>query len=195
MTHGTIYTDPYLGIEILLVRRGNKTFGVAYDPRKTNLPTPWSSDCDHCLAGRQHEISPHVRREIEMLLSQQANETHVRYLVPTNGKSLTHLDYRARGKMHRARISRSRRFLLITRRPGNPRLEYVGDPHLFQSPILHRCLKFLFSRRTATPAEISACLRPMVEQQRLRARQPRTRGGRRLPCREIDWSTMLDRAP
>jgi hypothetical protein len=194
MTRETIYTDPYLGTEVLLIQRGDRTFGVAYDPRKTVLPVPWSSDCPHCLAGRFKEISPHLRREIVMLLSQRAGESCVRYRVPTNGHPLT-LYYWARGKTHHARITRSRQRLRITRRPGNPRLEYVGDPHLFQSPILHRCLRFLFSARKATPREITACLRPMLEQQLLRARQPRTRGGRRLSCREIDWSTTLDRIP
>ena len=208
MIRGTIYTDPFSGTEILLVQHKQLSLGVVYDPRYTTLPIPFSSGCDHCLRGRQHEISPNARNEIKLLLSKKSFNSLDRFNslgrfeIPTKNPPLHLVYWKTRRGTQRAVVVKKRRRLNVTQPPAPSTLSYEGDLRAFQdvqgrltSPILYRCLRFLFSRRTATPAEISACLRPMVEPQRLRARQPRTRGGRRLPCREIDWSTMLDRAP
>jgi len=208
MIRGTIYTDPFSGTEILLVQHKQLSLGVVYDPRYTTLPIPFSSGCDHCLRGRQHEISPNARNEIKLLLSKKSFNSLDRFNslgrfeIPTKNPPLHLVYWKTRRGTQRAVVVKKRRRLNVTQPPAPSTLSYEGDLRAFQdvqgrltSPILYRCLRFLFSRRTATPAEISACFLPMVEQQRLRARQPRTRGGRRLPCREIDWSTLLNRNP
>lgn len=183
MTRGTIYTDPHSGTEMLLVEHESRVLGVTYDPKKTTAPVPWTSDCRHCLAGRQLGLSVHERREIRFLLSRKIGRYCVRYKIPSASRPRTVIHW-TRGKKQTAKVAdykKSKKILLVT--TGNP-LKCEGDLRSFQSPILRRCLRLLFSGRPASQEEISACLRPLRE----RSGRKRGRGGRRLPCKNIDWT-------
>lgn len=132
-----------------------------------------------------------------MLLSKKTGAASDVYVVPTNGRPLA-IAYWTQGRSQHAAVvkkgrSRSRLRLRASRRTGQSLeqpLVLEGDLPSFKSPILLRCLRFLFCQRQARPEEVAACLRPMIEMQIARSRRPRTRGGRRLACREIDWSQI-----
>ena len=202
MIRGTIHTDPYAGTEVMLIELGEHVFGLAYDPRKTDPPVPWSSRCRHCQHGHQQDLSPSTRREIKMLLSKKTGAASDVYEVPTNGSPLA-IAYWTQGKSQHATVvkkgrSRSRLRLRASRRVGQSLeqpLVLEGDLPSFKSPILLRCLRFLFCQRRARPEEVAACLRPMLEMQLAHTRRPRTRGGRRLACREIKWTDVAGVAP
>jgi hypothetical protein len=186
---GTIYADPFSGIEMLLLRDGPKTHGLAYNPRRSTLPVPWSSTCPHCLKGRQLGLSSQVRREIRFLLSRQRETGRTRYELPSRCRPHVVHHY-ARKKKQEALVRGFTpiKTLLVTCVPRRP-LAYEGDRRAFQSPILHRCLRLLFSGRPASLEEVAACLRPLA----LRPKKRRGRGGRILPCKKIDWADLYGR--
>jgi hypothetical protein len=191
-----IYADPFSGFEVLAIRTRRGMMGVAYDPRSTTLPVPWTSDCPHCQRGRQRGLSAQLRREIQFLLSEAPHLRRKRalhYVVPPASRPLSVTYWRTRQAQHVMAVRHDHRSPLgITCRPGSP-LAYDGDRRSFQRPILHRCLRFLLSGRPALPAEVSACLGTLAAAQSIP--RPRTRGGRRLPCGEIPWSALLGSSP
>lgn len=188
----TLYADPYSGREVLAIERsveGEKRslVGVAYDPRSTTSPIPWSGDCPHCLAGRQLNLTIHEKREIKLLLSQKKIGFGTRYDVPTNGKTLSLLCWRER-RAWRAKAWGKKGTLEASRLPGE-KIAYVGELRTYQSPVLRRCISFLSSAKAANLGQVWACIRPLITEQ-LHSR--RTRGGRILPCTSIDWIAMAE---
>jgi hypothetical protein len=188
----TLYVDPYSGHEVLAIEQsveGNEKslVGVAYDPRSTASPVPWSSDCPHCLAGRQLSLTIHEKREIKLLLSQKQIGFGTRYDVPTNGRTLSLLCWRER-KTWRAKAWGKKGTLEASRRPGE-KIVYEGDLRTYQSPVLRRCIMFLSSAKTLGRDQILACIRPLVAEQLHRRR---ARGGRILPCTSIDWIKIAE---
>lgn len=190
-----LFADPYSGREILLVEDGDRRVGVSYDPRRTDPPVPFAGDCPHCLGGRLREIPPHERREVALLLSRRESRdgrTRVcRYVIPTNSQRSMGLVIRQAGRALRASVTKQspRSTLLLVKEPTTAARVISGDPHAFQSPVLWRCLKFLFSRREASREYALACLRPLLG--RSLKRKP---GGRYLRCKEIDWDAVVDEA-
>jgi hypothetical protein len=79
MSRATIYTDPFSGIEMLCLERGEQICGVSYDPRKTNLPIPWTGACPHCHAGRHPSLPMQARWEIVFLLSRTKCRDYITY--------------------------------------------------------------------------------------------------------------------
>jgi hypothetical protein len=189
----TIYTDPYSGVEILQISQDDVVVGICYDPRKTLAPVPWSSSCPHCRAGRQKDLSIHTKRAIKMLLSGKSAKRRrggstrsvAVYSLPTNASSIA-LSHEIVGKKHVFRARKDGRVLVFRGAPGS-KLSHEGDLRAFQSPILHRCVRLLFSARPARPLEVAASFLPIVRQPKI----PRKPGGRRLACRDIDWPTFL----
>jgi hypothetical protein len=195
VTSSLIYTDPFSGIEVLLLNHSDPTtkVGVAYDPRSTSLPVPFYSLCPHCAAGRQQGMSVHTRREVMVLLSakqvlsktrktRRGRQNEICYTLPTNEDPTVLLCWQ-KGSSRHALARTGGRELLITRPDDTSKLVYDGDRREFQSPILQRCLRFLWSSRTATPSEISAILLPL--------RGPRRpQRGRASPCHKVDWNTL-----
>lgn len=195
--NASIYTDPYSGREILLVEAPGGNVGIAYDPRRTDPPVPWSSCCRHCQRGRHRELPPQARREIVLLLSRRdrrhgSSVEHL-YEIPTNSQRSMGLNVRARGRRLVAVVTKRspRQILRLVKEPLLAARVTAGDPHSFQSPVLWRCLKFLFSRRNTSRAEAAACLHPLLNQ----PRKKRTPGGRHLRCREIDWAATIGAPP
>jgi len=192
MTKGTIYTDPFSGVELLLLERGDAMFGIAYDPRRADLPVAWSSQCPHCRAGTHLKVPAHTSREIQLLLSRSISQRPRRvrhYTIPPESRPL-HLSCWTTGKTTIAQVIRAdlgkRKTLVVTKRPGSP-ATYEGDRRCFQRPILDRCLHFLLSARRASREEIAACLLPLHS----RPAPKRTRGGRRFACGTIDWASII----
>jgi hypothetical protein len=190
-----LFADPYSGREILLVKDGDRHVGVSYDPRRTDPPVPFAGDCPHCLRGRLWEIPPHERREVALLLScrevRRGRTTSHHLEIPTNSQRSMGLVLRQRGRFLHASVTKRspRAILLLVKEPTTAAQVISGDPHAFQSPVLWRCLKFLFSRRGASREDALACLRPLLGPPR--KRKP---GGRYLRCKEIDWDAVMSEA-
>jgi len=113
------------------------------------------------------------------------SKTEHSYSLPTNGKVLTVVHWQEGDEQH-ARISGGEKTLRVIGTAGKSALTYAGDRAWFQSPIMQRCLRFLFSERTARPEEVAACARPLAEKQ-LRTRKRR---GYRNQCDKIDWGSI-----
>lgn len=187
MTRGTIYTDPFSGIELLLVERGDAMIGIAYDPRKTELPVQWSSQCPYCRAGTHLKVPANTSREIQLLLSRSTDRSVRHYTLPPDSRPI-HLASWTAGKITFVQVIKTNgETLLVAKRPGAA-ATYGGNRRHFQGPILARCLRFLFSARRASPREIAACLLPLSS----RPTPKRTRGGRQFACGKIDWTTILN---
>jgi len=188
----SLYVDPYSGYEVIEIepeprKKPRVLVGVAYDPLSTARPVPWSSACQHCQNGRQQDLSIHTKREIKLLLSRVDVGSTRRYTVPTNVSSLSLLYWKERGRQ-RAKIWGEAGLLDVTLRDGE-KPTYEGDRRSFQSPVLRRCLKFLSSSRKPSREHVVACIGSLATEQRTRKK---TRGGRILPCKSVDWQHILE---
>jgi hypothetical protein len=190
----TIYTDPYSGHEILVIAADDSLFGATYDPHRAGTAIAWHGDCNHCQAGRQREISIHVKREIQALRTRR-HAGHVpstgsnitEYVVPSNSH-IHKIRYWRDGDTQRANIvGDAESELLSAVQPPYEKITFCeGRPRLFQSKILHRCLRLVFSGRAATRDEVLACAEPLAASQASRARRP----GYRNLCDKIDWAKI-----
>jgi hypothetical protein len=189
----TTYTDPFDGWDVVTVERPSGLVGIAYDPRKTASPVPWEAGCPHCVAGRQRDLTVYTKREIRTLCSRR--DLAVRglksparaYHLPTNVEPLTLFCWKdeagTRAKVMCSDPSASLSYL--DDRAEHRLLCTGGDKTKFQSPILHRCLKFLFSARETSLRELASALGPIA---RPLDYLPR---GRWVPCSRIDWEAVL----
>ena len=193
MIAGTIYTEPYSAEEMLLIE-GEPLVGAAYDPRLARLPTAWSSECRHCVAGRSHDISIHVKRTISLLISRscrgvlpQSGSPIYEYRVPSNGEPDTLRHWKSSRGQH-AHVLRLGHDLMRASQEPYEKIVYESDETHPHNNIVHKAIRFLFSARPATPKEIAACARPLA------ARQAKTamRRGFRHVCDKIDWQKILD---
>ena len=199
--YNNIFTDPHSGHEVLLTTPAYPTgkdevIGVIYHPRKTDLPVPWHSNCPHCIAGRQSKLSIQLKREVRLLCSQrifndQDNlwHTFLRYTVPSNSQpyllSCKRDDLGWCVKV--ARDGSEKQLDVIC--PTGQKISFGPNHRDFQSQILHRCIRFLFSARPTTRTEIRAILSPLVRQQR----EDGLPTGNLTPCRKIDWRSIVAR--
>jgi hypothetical protein len=188
----TIYADPYSGHEILVIEDDGTLFGASYDPRRAGTAVAWHGDCRHCQSGRQRKVSIHVKREIQALRTRR-HAGHVpstrsnitEYVVPSNSH-VHRLRYWRDGSTQHANVVRAENTQLLlsaVQYEGEPITISDGDPRFFQSKILRRCLRLIFSGREATRDEILACAEPLASAQAARAR----RSGYRNLCDKIDW--------
>jgi len=192
--NGTIYTDPHSGHEILVLVVGKTLLGTAYNPRAAGTAVAWHGDCRHCVAGRQRELSIHVKREIQMLRTRRSagyvpktKSAITEYTIPSNSHPHTVRYWRAADSQRACIAGEDDSSTLTAVKPAYEKVTFSGgDPRQFQSKILHRCLRLLFSGRTATCEEILACAEPLAKSQLQRAR----RAGFRNPCDKIDWTTI-----
>lgn len=202
------YSDPRSGREVLCLLLSDRILGVAYDPRSTKPPVPWSSECPHCRAGKQ-DLPPATRQEISFLssrisfLSSRSSRSSrlpytriTYYRIPTAAQiKITH--WRERDCQHVLVVAsrENAENLLVAKPRGKNREIRGGDPRCFQSPVLWRCLQFLWSERRCDREEVAALLEPLARAQRSRdENHPRPRRGRprkQIPCREIDWESIV----
>lgn len=196
MLDATIYTDPFTGREILLLEDDGRLFGATYDPLRAGTPLAFTRGCRHCEDGRRVEISIHVRREIMMLVGRRS-----RSFIP-GSRSLVR-EYRVHtrlkphvlrcwtfGKKQHARVLDEKREVLRASRAPREETTYLSENKTSDLQIVRRAISFLFSARTATPAEIEACALPLSEAQEASSR----RRGFRQVCHKIDWTNVLRRA-
>ena len=181
------FTDPYSGHEILLIEDAaeNKATGIVYHPRVVTPPSPWSSGCPHCSAGKQYDLRLHLRREIQMLCTRSIRNDVVEYSVPSSSQPYSLL-CKSNDLGWCVRVTRPnvKHTLDVIYQPGEKTV-FSGNPRSFQSTILRRCLRFLFTGRETPKNEIAACLVELVAQQK-KNKIP-VRGH---PCKKIDWSVV-----
>jgi len=182
------FSDPYSGHEVLLLDDPvvEGVLGIIYHPQITAAPIPWRSCCPHCLAGKQRGLDLHLKREVQLLCTHRKNEDLVEYKVPSNSQPYS-LVCKADESGWCVKVVRpdTEHVLDVIHRPKEKTV-FSGKPREFQSSILHRCLKFLFTARRPSRSEITSCLMALVKQQR--------RDGipvRRYPCGRIDWSLVV----
>lgn len=190
MSRATLFTDSPTGREILLVSSPvAPPLGIAYDPRRADLPLAWHSECSHCIGGRQKDLTIYLKREIQLLLSIKGTWPTASFTVPSNNQphhlSCWHEDGRLR-----ARIS-TLEGLTLDVFTDSPRLRFEGRLRDFQSPILHRCLKLVLSGRPATLSEITSCLEPLVRAQ-TRPNDSCSLPDRRSRCCSIEWPKVVE---
>lgn len=196
MITGTIYTDPYSGHEVLILNGLDVLTGAAYDPRRADLPTAWSASCTHCQNKRFRDVPLHVKNEIWMLMTSRSGG-----FVPSSRSKITELTVPTNLAPHVLRywtdssgqhahiIDDDKDLLRASRAPGE-KIIYESDVKMPDRNLVHRALKFIFSVRPATPAEIIAVSTPLFERQRAKA----TICGYRKVCDKISWNTVLQQA-
>lgn len=193
MIAGTIYTEPYSAEEMLLIE-GEPLVGAAYDPRLARLPTAWSSECRHCIAGRSRDVSIHVKRTIALLLTRrckgilpQSGSPIYEYRVPSNSEPDTLRHWKSRLGQHAHVVSLDHEIMRASQTPYE-KIVYESDEKHPHNNIVHKAIRFLFSGRAATPKEIIACAQPLAARQ---AETAKRRGFRHV-CDKINWQKILD---
>lgn len=192
-TEKLVYTDPYSGHEVVLVQtRKDPTFGVAYDPRSVSPPTPWSSVCPHCLAGRDREISIHLKREIRVVASMTKTSAGREYVVPTNGRPLRVLHQAKADGTQDLHIYEGDSETLLATLGTDGKISHSGDEKIARQAgrpqILGRCIKLLFSARDMDTNILLKLVTPLVTEQRMKASKQLSKWS---PCRRIDWAGTI----
>jgi hypothetical protein len=183
-----IFTDPYSGHEILtfIDQHTKNVFGVVYHPQRTDPVVPWRSGCKHCLGGKQESMDLHLKRQIQMLCTLNPKENGVLdFFVPTNSQPYL-LSFKEDSPGWIVTVSKNDVSTDVAWKPKS-KMEFSGDPRQFQSNILLRSLKFLFSRRNSKHKEIVGCLGPLIREQK----RSGIAVGNRRSCCKIDWSFTL----
>ena len=193
MRPATIYTDAYSGYEILCLEGKEGYYGAAYDPRRASSLVAWASNCSHCREHQRHYHLPLVvRRHVEMLASARkiGGSIHaVEYDVPSLKQEHTVRHWTTKDRAVVV-VSDGKSSYRIEQTLTIPRVTTsTGDDTPFRHlHIVPRAMSFLLCSRAALPHEISACARPLSEEQAARKKRP----GYRKVCDKIDWSSLLE---
>lgn len=196
----TLYADRKSGYECLLAElslgRGSALVGAAYDPRSTAAPTPFHSECPHCLGGfafqRRSPLPIQVKRLVQTLLSRrtagfvpQHRAWIYEYSVPTNGSHCRLRCWQTPAGKRLEATDPGERTASVTLEPDGE-LRLGGEIVLGDAKILGRAVKFMLSERVPSANEVRAVLGslPQVPSTHWRAN----------PCRSISWREVLELA-
>jgi hypothetical protein len=178
-----IFTLTCTDHEVLLVDSKEGTAGIIYQPKCARDPIPWLSTCPHCISGRFEGLPLSLKQMVKLLTSRSPAGDLVKYVVPANGSPY----------VLAADERKSDTSIIVSKGLCDPPLGIscergkkpviTGDQRLYQSPILHRCLRFLCTRRLASKSELRSLLLPLVSHQKKNG-IPK---GNRFLCRKIDW--------
>jgi hypothetical protein len=183
-----VYSDATSGYEILSIEQGGVLKGVVYHPKKFSIPVVWSDDCTHCRLGQKSAMNIHLKRLVQLLCSQDRSEDGLSFIVPTNIQPY-HLSCKHDndGWIVKAKRVGSEEVLDVIARTGEKVL-YSKKLREFQSRLLHRCLRLLFTARVPTDTELSAILKPLADSQAKNG----YKAWARSPCLRIDWLAILN---
>ena len=175
-----VFTLPYSQEEILALSVDDCNFGVVYSPHRMGSPTPWSSACKHCIQGQQVGLSITSKRLIKVLCSREVSHDKEDYTVPTNNAPCYLRCRRKDGVLS---------VLVVLSDDQRIEVTYTKDrpPFLNQHKILNRTLMMLDTIRSPTRREISACLKPLADEQR----RSGIATNRRHLCLKIDWASVM----
>ena len=183
------FREPYSGHEILLLKKdhSNGILGIIYHPLVVSPPTPWQSSCRHCVAGQQRGLDLCLKRAVQLLCTwRESTNGAIELTVPSNSQP-HHLECKTDEHGWCVRVTRpdTEKTLDVIYRPREG-TTFSGKPREFQSDVLRRCLKLLFTCRRPSTSEVTACLSTLMERQRKEGIAAR----RRHPCLKVDWNSV-----
>lgn len=185
----TIYSDPILGNEIVIVSGSGRNFGAIYHPQKNDPVLPWHQDCQHCLRGKQENLSIQLKRMIQLFCSESPlGENSLSFIVPSNSDPyLVELQLKENGSINIIAEKHDR--------SSNPYIVSIVGKKItnsknkrdYQSPILSRAIKTLSSVRRVDSQYVLNVLRELILNQKSHGLPI----GNYSPCKKINWFSVL----
>lgn len=184
-----VYSDPFLGNEIIVISKDNFNFGAIYHPQKTEPLLPWHQTCPHCLRGKQDGLLIQLKRMIQLFCSQtKIDDETLSFKVPSNSDPYElilkkHGDGLITIQGEKACNSSEPYIVSINKK----KITVSKNKREYQSPILMRAIKTLSSGRVVEKHEALKILNGLVISQRVNG----VPTGNHRPCKKINWFSVL----